>query len=336
MMLEYNPSGYSVAIVGATGLVGRTMTEALRDHDVPVRELRLFASGRSKGTVVRALGMDIVVETPDDADLSGIDICLFSAGAKVSREHAPAFVKAGVLVIDNSSAFRTDPDIPLVVPEVNSEDIVLEGIIANPNCSTIQSVIPLKALDDAFGVTMVSYVTFQAVSGSGQQGINALHARLSGKEDTFYPHDISKTAIPEIDLFMDDGYTKEEHKMIDETRKILKRPALPVSATCVRIPVERGHAVQMTVSLNGPFDEEDVKNALRRFPGIILDDDPKARRYPVATDVIGEDSVRVGRIRRDLADPGRVLLYVVADNIRKGAAGNAVQILRHALGRLNP
>ena len=335
-MLEYNPSGYSVAIVGATGLVGRTMVEALQDHDIPVRELRLFASGRSKGSIVRALGMEIVVETPEDARLDGIDICLFSAGAKVSKEFAPAFVKAGALVIDNSSAFRTDPEIPLVVPEVNSEDIILEGIIANPNCSTIQAVVPLKALDDAFGVTMVSYVTFQAVSGSGQQGITALHARLMGKEDAFYPHDISKTAIPEIDVFMEDGYTKEEHKMVDETRKILKRPALPVSATCVRIPVERGHAVQMTVSLKEPFEEEDVKDALRRFPGIIVCDDPKARRYPVSTDVIGTDIIRVGRIRKDLADPSRVLLYVVADNIRKGAAGNAVQILGHALGLLKP
>lgn len=335
-MLKYASDGYVIAVVGATGLVGRMMIEALADYEIPIKRLRLFASATSKGRKMIALGQEITVECLDEANLEGIDAALFSAGSAVSLAYAQAFLDAGVFLIDNSSAFRQDPDIPLIVPEVNPEDVRIEGIIANPNCSTIQSVLPLKALDASYGVNMVSYVTFQSVSGSGQKGLDALRQLRQGIDNTFYPHDIARTVIPEIDRFEADGYTKEEHKMINETRRLLKKSHLPVSATCVRVPIERGHAVQMTVTLEKPFEIADVRKTLQSFHGIIVTDDPDQRIYPVTTNMVGTDLVHVGRIRRDLADPKRLLIYAAADNIRKGAAGNAVQILKLALAAITP
>ncbi len=329
-MLEHKSDGYVIAIIGATGLVGRNMMDALLDHQIPIKTLRVFASPKSVGKTVLHMGREIIMESLDDASFEGIDVALFAAGSSVSLRYANAFVQAGALVIDNSSAYRKDLKIPLIVPEVNPEDLTLSGIIANPNCSTIQSVLPIKALDQVFGVRMVSYVTYQSVSGSGQKGIDAMHHQ---EGISVYKHDINRSVIPEIDLFLEDGYTKEEHKMIDETRRLLNIKDLPVSATCVRVPIERGHAVQMTVSLKTPFELSRVKDVLSAMPGIVLKDDPENRLYPVTEETIGTDLVHVGRIRRDLADPMRLLLFVVADNIRKGAAGNAVQILKLAIER---
>lgn len=321
---------YNVAIVGATGVVGRTFIKVLEEYNFPVDEVRLLASSRSKGKIMHCFNRDIEVRELAEKEFEGIDISLFSAGGDVSKEWCPIASKYS-LVIDNSSAFRMDPNCPLVVPEVNPKDIRGYGIIANPNCTTIQSIIPVKALDDKFKVIRVNYTSYQAVSGAGMKGISDLINTRSGKEKEFFPYNISKTAIPHIDSFLDNGYTKEEMKMVNETRKILHRDDILVSATCVRIPVENSHAVSICLELEKPFTLDEVREVLSNYPGIVLKDDPKNLIYPVTDFSNGNDRVYVGRIRKDLSKDNGLLIYCVADNIRKGAASNAVQIAKYLI-----
>ncbi len=324
-------SAYHLAIVGATGLVGQNFIKVIEEYHLPIDELRLLASKKSAGKIVHVFDKDIIVEDLESADLSGIDVALFSAGGSVSLKYANAFTSNGTLVIDNSSAWRMDDSVPLVVPEVNPEAIVLSGIIANPNCSTIQAVLPLKALADSYGIEDVHYATYQAVSGSGQKGIDDLRNTLNGELEKFYPYNISKTCIPEIDRFLDNGYTYEEMKMVNETRKILKKPDLKVSATCIRVPIEVGHGVLVTVKLKKVFTIQSVRDTFAAFKGITLLDNPTEHVYPNSIVAAGKDEVFVGRIRRDLVDDSTLIFYTVADNVRKGAASNAVQILVKAI-----
>ncbi len=318
---------YNVAVVGATGLVGRTFLKVLAEYDFPINNLVLYASARSAGKKVLFKDKEYtIVELTHDA-FDDIDIALFSAGGGVSKEYAPIAAKKGAVVIDNSSAWRMDNDCALIVPEINIEDAYSKSnIIANPNCSTIQSVLPLKPLLDTFGLKRVVYTTYQSVSGSGQKGVNDLNRCKNGEKPEFYPYDIANTCIPEIDEFLDDGYTKEEMKMVNETRKILHVDNLLISATCIRVPVEACHGVMIQVELEKEFTIEGVKEALSSYPGIILYDDVKNHIYPNSIVAKDKDEVYVGRIRRDLSCENGLLLYCVADNIRKGAAANAVQI----------
>lgn len=313
-------------IVGATGLVGQTMLKVLEEYDFPVGRLKLLASKRSVGKKCVFQGKEYAVEELTKTSFAGYDLALFSAGAGVSKAYAPIAKEQGLLVIDNSSAWREDSTIPLIVPEVNLADHEMDQLIANPNCSTIQAVLPLKALQQTFGVVRVNYSTYQAVSGSGQQGVEDLRATQHGQMPSLYPYDISQTVIPEIDVALENGYTKEEQKMMNETRKILHLPDLPVSATCVRIPIEVGHGVLIAVQLEKNFSIEEIHDCLQNFPGIQLVDDLPTHSYPTSLLAKGTDEVYVGRIRRDLGMDNGLLLYTVADNIRKGAAANAVQI----------
>jgi len=322
---------YHIAIVGATGLVGRTFRQVIDEYHIPYTQLSLLASEKSKGKIITFQGKELIVQTLNEHSFEGIDIALFSAGASVSKIWAVIARNSGCLVIDNSSAWRTDADIPLVVPEVNPDMIALSGIIANPNCSTIQSVLPLKALQDAFGLSRVNYATYQAVSGSGEKGIDDYHLSLQEGKNSFYPYPITKTCIPEIDRALDNGYTYEEMKMLYETRKILDLPALPVSATCIRVPILVGHGVLIQATLKKEATVEQIKKVFNDFPGIIVVDDLANHQYPTSILAKGNDAVYVGRIRKDLFDPFTVLFYTTADNVRKGAASNAVQIAMKAM-----
>lgn len=324
---------YNVAIVGATGLVGTTFLQVLAEYKFPINKLRLFASERSVGKVIIYEGVEHQVEELNDNSFKDVDIALFSAGASVSIQYAPIAKAQGCLVIDNSSAWRMNPQVPLVVPEVNSEDIIGSGIIANPNCSTIQCMLPLKALDMAYGLERIVYTTFQSVAGSGMKGIKDLEATLKGEKPAFYPYPIANTCIPEIDILMSDGYTKEELKMVNETRKILHHDDLRIAATCVRVPVRLSHAISIQVELKNDFNLVDVRRVLSEFKNIVVVDDMANHIYPVSTIANGNDKVYVGRIRKDLSAPKSLLLYCVADNIRKGAASNAVQIAQEAIDK---
>ena len=286
-----------------------------------------------------ALGNKIIerrlkfVEELNENSFDGIDLALFSAGASVAKTYAPIAEAKGAVVVDNSSCFRQDSDKALIVPEVNPFDADPKSgysrIIANPNCSTIQSIVPLKPLEEKYGLKRVVYTTYQAVSGSGMKGIQDLEKSLKGEKCTFYPYQISDTCIPEIDVALENGYTKEEMKMVNETRKMLHLPDLKVSATCVRVPVKNSHAVSIMVELEKEFDLEEVKELLSNYPGIVVVDDLKNHKYPVAQLSNGNNLVYVGRIRRDLSCDNGLLLYTVGDNIRKGAASNAVQIAQY-------
>lgn len=324
---ENQMNAYNFAVVGATGLVGRTFLKVLEEYKIPVKNLRLFASPESKGKKLSFLGKEYEVEELKEGCFLGTDYALFSAGGNVSRIWAKAAEKEGAYVIDNSSQWRMDKNCALIVPEINPEDYRGKSrIIANPNCSTIQSVLPLKVIDDLFHVKSVHYTTYQAVSGSGKKGIDDLERTRKGEKNQFYPYDISRTCIPEIDVFFDDGYTKEEHKMIDETRKILHREDLMISSTCIRVPVKVAHGVVIEAQAEKPIDLMKAREAFQKQKGIVLLDDPKNHIYPVSTIAEGTDKVYVGRIRKDLATENGILLYCVADNVRKGAASNAVQI----------
>lgn len=317
-----------VAIVGATGLVGRTFLKVLEERDLGITELYLFASKRSAGKEIVFRGKKYIVEelTENSFDRN-IDVALFSAGGDISRQYAPIAAAKGVLVVDNSSAWRMAEEVPLVVPEVNgNQAFENHGIIANPNCSTIQCMLPLKVLAEKYGLRRVIYDTYQAVSGTGQKGVEDLENGLKGLEPKTYPHQIVNNCLPHIDSFLDNGYTKEEMKMVNETRKILNLPELPVTATCVRVPVINSHSVSITAELEKDFDLEELKKALEDFEGIVLVDNPQSNVYPLASDATGQDKVLVGRVRRDFSTDRSVNLWVVADNIRKGAATNAVQI----------
>ncbi|MDR0298284.1 MAG: aspartate-semialdehyde dehydrogenase [Streptococcaceae bacterium] len=320
-----------VCVVGATGLVGSTMLKVLEEYDFPVGRLKPLASARSAGKKNSFKGQEYTVEELTEDSFDGYELALFSAGAGVSGTFAPIARARGLLVVDNSSRWREDAALPLIVPEINLEDATKNRLIANPNCSTIQSVLPLKALQDAFGLKKVHYATYQAVSGSGQKGVDDLRRTKAGEAPQFYPHNISLTAIPEIDVFLEDGYTKEERKMENETRKILHLPELPVSATCVRVPVENAHGVEISVTLDKAFTLDAVRDVLAAFPGIVVVDNGATHDYPVSPLATGNDSVYVGRLRRDTAEENGLLLYTVADNIRKGAAANAVQIAQALL-----
>ena len=319
---------YNVAIVGATGLVGRTFLKVLKERNFPVEKLYLYASARSAGKTVNFVGKDYtVIELKDENIKDDIDVALFSAGGSMSKEYAPKFKAKGAIVIDNSSAWRMEKDIPLVVPEANPEALDgHNGIIANPNCSTIQVMPVLKVLADKYGLKRVVYSTYQAVAGSGQKGIDDLEANLKGEPSKNYPHQIAFNLLPHIDSFLDNGYTKEEMKMVEETRKILGLPDLKVTATCVRVPVKMGHAVSVNVELEKSFDLKDVFKAFEEKEGVVVKDDVSKNVYPMPIEAEDTDEVYVGRIRRDESVENGLNLWVVADNIRKGAATNTIQI----------
>ena len=328
---ERDRTGWSVAVVGATGLVGRTMISILEERRFPVRSLLLFASERSSGRTVRFRGVDVAVQTLEEENLRtcGADIALFSAGGSVSLRFVPIAAASGMVVIDNSSAFRMNDDVPLVVPEVNSWKITASRrIIANPNCSTIQLAIVLKPLHDRWNVKRVVVATYQSVTGAGKAGVDQLRAEAAGLQPArrAFQHPISGNLIPQIGGFLPDGSTQEEEKMRLETPKILEAPSLAVSATCVRVPVTGGHSEAVTAECERPFEEEEVRHALRDAPGVVLIDDPSSNTYPTPMFAEGSDAVFIGRIRRDRSIPNGLSLWIVSDNLRKGAATNAIQI----------
>ena len=326
---------YNVAIVGATGAVGEQMREVLDERQFPVGELRLLASERSVGQFLPFQSRQLPVEVLKADSFKGIDIGLFSAGGSVSAEFAPLAVAAGAVVVDNTSVFRMEPDIPLVVPEVNAKEIAnykTRGIIANPNCSTIQMVVALKPIHDAARIKRVVVSTYQSVSGAGRKAMEELSqqvaALFNGKEieKAKFPHQIAFNCIPHIDVFMDGGYTKEEWKMIEETRKILGEPNLPVTATTVRVPVFCSHSESVNVETYVKLSANEARRILREAPGVIVADEPENNVYPMAIDAAGKDATYVGRIREDKSVANGLNLWVVSDNLRKGAALNAVQI----------
>ena len=320
---------YNIAIVGSTGNVGRKFLEILEERDFPIKELYLFASKRSHGKKILFKGKEILVEETCLSNIENkkIDYALFSAGGDTSLEFAPIFASYGAVVIDNSSAWRMDPNVPLVVPEVNPEDLNWHnGIIANPNCSTIQAMVPLKVLLDNYGIDRIVYSTYQAVSGAGMEGIADLENGINGDAPNKFPYPIFGNCLPHIDVFMDNGYTKEEIKMIEETRKILHCPTLKVTATTVRVPVLNSHSESINIQLSKPFELEDVIEVFEATKGLTVYDNTKELKYPTPLQVSGQDDVFVGRIRRDFSLDNGLNLWVVADNIRKGAALNAVQI----------
>lgn len=323
---------FNVAVVGATGMVGGKFLEVLTERQLPVDNYYLFASAKSAGKKIDFMGKEhTVIELTKEnvTALKGkVDFALFSAGAGVSKEFAPIFAEIGAIVVDNSSQWRMHDDVPLVVPEVNPEDVKWNhGIIANPNCSTIQAVVALKPLYDKFGIKRIVYSTYQAVSGAGVAGYNDLKDGINGVAPKKFPRPIAYNMLPHIDVFMEDGYTKEEWKMIVETRKILHDESLRVTATTVRVPVFYGHSESINVEFCKKCEKQDVVNALENFPGIIVMDDVKNNVYPTPLDAENHDEVFVGRIRMDESVDSGANLWVVADNIRKGAATNAVQIV---------
>jgi aspartate-semialdehyde dehydrogenase len=330
-----NRSSFTVAVVGATGVVGRTMIAVLGERGFPVGELRLLASGRSAGRTVSVDGRTIEIgeATPDAFD--GVDIALFSAGADISRVLAPEATKRGATVIDNSSAWRTDPDIPLVVSQVNPDDLEgHQGIIANPNCSTMQMAPVLMALRDSVGIERVVVDTYQSVSGTGADALAELEGQIRAhvagepKRAAVYPHPIAFNALPEIDAFLDNGYTKEEWKVVNENRKILHLPDLRISCTAVRIPVFVSHSEALHVETRDPITPERARRLFAAVPGVVVQDDPANHAYPLASEAAGKDEIFVGRVRQDVSMPDDrgLAFWVVSDNLRKGAATNAVEL----------
>jgi aspartate-semialdehyde dehydrogenase len=330
---------FNVAVAGATGNVGRVMVRVLEERNFPIARLKLLASERSAGKVsVPFRDGELPVELLTEDSFKGCDIALFSAGGGVSQKFAPAAWKHGCVVVDNSSAWRMDPDVPLVVPEVNPQDIALykkKGIIANPNCSTIQMVMVLKPIHDAAGIKRIVVSTYQSVSGTGWKAIVELEeqsrALMSGASPDsvackVYPHRIAFNCLPHIDVFLDNGYTKEEMKMVNETRKILGDPTMAITATTVRVPVFRSHSESINIETKRKITPEEARRLLAAMPGVRVVDDPSKNIYPLATDAAGKNETLVGRIRADDSVENGLNLWVVADNIRKGAATNAVQI----------
>jgi aspartate-semialdehyde dehydrogenase len=326
----------NVAVVGATGAVGEVMIEILAERNFPVAELHLLASERSEGTAVRFNGRSIRVKRLDQFDFAGVDIGLFSAGASISAKFAPLAAAAGCVVIDNTSQFRYDDDVPLVVPEVNPGAIAehrARGIIANPNCSTIQMVVALKPILDAVGIERINVATYQSVSGAGAKGVRELAAQtadlLNAKpiEPKAFTRQIAFNVIPHIDVFQENGYTKEEMKMVWETRKILGAPDILVNPTCVRVPVFYGHSEAVHIETRTKITAESARELLRQAPGVHVLDERANGGYPTAVvDGAGKDAVFVGRIREDISHPRGLDLWIVSDNLRKGAALNSVQI----------
>ncbi|MBT2850414.1 aspartate-semialdehyde dehydrogenase [Staphylococcus coagulans] len=320
-----------LAVVGATGLVGTKILETIDRKNIPFDELVLFSSRRSAGQKVDFQGQTYTVqELTEQATEDHFDYVLMSAGGGTSAQFAPLFESNGATVIDNSSQWRMTEDVDLIVPEVNAPTFK-RGIIANPNCSTIQSVVPLKPLQEEFGLKRVAYTTYQAVSGSGMKGKQDLENGAKGLSPEAYPHPIYNNVLPHIDVFLEDGNTKEEQKMIDETRKILTEPELNVTATCVRVPVQDSHSVHINVTLDQPTTVKEIQDVLEKDPRVILVDDPENNVYPLAIHSTGRDEVFVGRIRKDDSLDNTFHLWVTSDNLLKGAALNAVQILEQVL-----
>jgi aspartate-semialdehyde dehydrogenase len=326
---------YRVAVVGATGAVGEQMVACLEERRFPVSQLFPLASERSLGKTVTFLGKEIGVEVLSKDSFDGVDIALFSAGGGISKEYGPIAARAGAVVVDNSSAWRMDPDVPLVVPEVNPHDIGLypkTGIIANPNCSTIQMVVALKPLHDAARIKRVVVSTYQAVSGTGQKAVDELAAQvralLSCQEtkNQVYPHRIAFNCLPHIDVFLDNGYTKEEMKMVNETKKIMGDDSIQVTATTVRVPVFYGHSEAVNIETERKLTPDEARRILAAAPGVKVVDNPAKNEYPMPLDAAGQDFTLVGRIREDFSIVNGLNFWVVADNLRKGAATNAVQI----------
>ncbi|HOC74072.1 MAG TPA: aspartate-semialdehyde dehydrogenase [Candidatus Hydrogenedentes bacterium] len=329
-------SGKVVAVAGATGVVGREMLRVLEDRNFPVKSIKLLASERSLGKTLKYKGEDIPVEVLSDDSFNGVDIALFSAGGGTSKRFAPSAAKAGCVVVDNSSAWRMDPEVPLVVPEVNPGDIQKhKGIIANPNCSTIQMVVVLKPLHDAARIRRVVVATYQAVSGAGSAALGELaeqtKALVEGRPypPKIFPHQIAFNVIPQIpqsDAFTANGYTSEEMKMVNETKKIMGDDSIMVTATTVRVPVHTGHSESVNVETEKKLTADQARELLRNAPGVIVQDDPAAQLYPLAVNAAGKYDTFVGRIREDVSHPSALEMWVVADNLLKGAASNAVQI----------
>lgn len=328
----------TVAVVGATGAVGSEVVRTLDERLFPVGELRLVASARTAGELVDWRGSSVRVDELDAALFEGVDLAFFCAGGAVSAEYAPLAVDAGAVVIDKSSHFRMHPDVPLVVPEVNAGDLAERhlGIVASPNCTTIPMVVALKPLADAAGLARIVASSYQAVSGGGKRGIDTLSRETinllnmrdvtDGQESSVFPRRIAFNCIPQVDAFLEDGSTKEEAKVIAETRRVLHLETLPVAVTCVRVPTFYGHSVALTVELEQPLDPEEARRLLREAPGVVLCELGDEMPYPTAADVGGTDAVYVGRVREDPSHPHGLQLWVAADNVRKGAALNAVQI----------
>ena len=321
-----------IAIVGVSGLVGQTILKVIEKYDntgeLFFEQLYFFASARSAGKKIQYRGKEIVIEelTPQSFD-RGIDIALFCAGGSISKEYAPIAANKGCIVIDNSSAWRMDPDVPLVVPEVNPEDIKNhKGIIANPNCSTIQAVVALGPLHKAYNIQRIVYTTFQSVSGAGSKGLADLERTIKGEDPQHFPYPIAGNCIPHIDSFSDNGYTLEELKMINETQKILHAPEIRITATTVRVPVAVGHSESVNVTFEKPYELAELRRILEESPGVVVQDDTENKIYPTPRETAGTDSVYIGRVRRDFSAENSLNLWVVADNVRKGAATNAVQI----------
>lgn len=326
-------AGLRVAVAGATGAVGREMLSILEQRNFPASEVIPLASERSEGKKLPFAGGELTVRRLGHDSFEGVNLALFSAGASRSLEFAPSAVKAGAVVVDNSSAYRMDPEVPLVVPEVNADALVNnKGIIANPNCSTIQLVVALKPIHDKAGIRRIVVSTYQAVSGAGKSAMDELRAQVeaAGRSETTVakemPHQIAFNCLPQIDVFMDGGDTKEEQKMVNETRKILGSPELPVSATCVRVPVYNAHSESVNVETERPLSPDEARELLSESQGIEIIDDPSASAYPMAISASGQDPVYVGRIRRDSSVENALNMWIVSDNLRKGAALNAVQI----------
>jgi aspartate-semialdehyde dehydrogenase len=326
---------YNVAVVGATGAVGNAMLEVLEERNFPVNQLKLLASERSIGTTLRFRGKELPVEVLDAQSFKGVDIALFSAGGTISERFAPIAAEAGAVVIDNTSAFRMHPEVPLVVPEVNAAAISEYpklGIIANPNCSTIQMVVALKPIHDAAQIKRVVVSTYQATSGAGKRAMDELiqqtRALLTGDDVVVqkFPHQIAFNCLPHIDVFLDNGYTKEEMKMVQETKKIMGDESIQVTATCVRVPVLGGHSESVNVSTEKKLSARQARALLEKAPGVCVVDDTVHNQYPLALDCVGKDEVFVGRIRDDESQEYGLNFWIVSDNIRKGAATNAVQI----------
>ena len=335
-----------LAVVGATGVVGMVARKVLEEKKLPIDEYVFFASKRSAGEKLTFLEKEYIVrELKEDSFDEGFDYAIFSAGGETSKKYSPIAAEKGCIVVDNSSAFRMDKDVPLIVPEVNPEEIKNnKGIIANPNCSTIQAVVALKPLDDKYKIKRIIYSTYQAVSGAGSKGILDLENGIKNyKNEEFdengkinyelqkFPYPIFNDCLPQIDSALDNGYTKEEEKMINETRKILKRPELPITATTVRVPVFNSHSESINVEFENDFDLEELVESLKNAPGIIVKDNLKENIFPLAIDATGTDEVYVGRIRRDFSVKSGINMWVVADNTRKGAASNAIQIVEKML-----
>ena len=324
-----------LAVVGATGVVGRTVLKVLEEKNLPISEYVLFSSSKSAGEKFTILGKEYTVrELSENSFDEGFDYAIFCAGGAVSEKYAPIAASKGCTVVDNSSFFRMHDDVPLVVPEVNFEDALNNnGIIANPNCSTIQAMLPLKALDDKYKIKRVVYSTYQAVSGAGRNGLIDLEEKNTEGNLKKFPHQIYDNCLPHIDVFLDNGYTKEEMKMIDETRKILHKPDLKVTATTVRVPVSNSHSESINVEFENEFDLNELVDTLKSFPNIIVMNDSNSDSYPMPILSNGHDEVFVGRIRRDESVENGINMWVVADNIRKGAASNAVQIVEKLINK---